>query len=141
MNDRPDWDSYFLGIATAVSARADCTRRKVGALIVWDNKIWATGYNGTPYSGQPGCLEGACPRGKKSFDELPAYAPYHDCISVHAEVNAIKQFRESKPYINITRPKAIPTVYVTDQPCDECFGIITRLRMSLRYPNGGFSLL
>lgn len=64
MADRPGWDDYFLGIAEAVAARADCTRRQVGAVIVHDHRIVATGYNGAA-PGQPGCLSaGACPRGR-----------------------------------------------------------------------------
>lgn len=61
---RPNWDGYFLGVAEAVAVRADCTRRRIGAVIVDpDRRIVSTGYNGAP-SGQPGCLSaGACPRG------------------------------------------------------------------------------
>lgn len=64
MSARPDWDDYFLGIARAVSARADCTRRRVGAVIVKDNRIVSTGYNGAP-AGEPGCLTAkGCLRGR-----------------------------------------------------------------------------
>lgn len=63
MRVRPDWDTYFLNIAEDVGARADCTRRKVGAVITKNNRIIATGYNGSP-PGEGSCLAGDCPRGK-----------------------------------------------------------------------------
>jgi dCMP deaminase len=73
---RPDWDGYFLGIASAVAARADCTRRQVGAVIVKGNRIVSTGYNGAP-SGLPGCLtDGRCPRGKHYMVPRYTMAPY-----------------------------------------------------------------
>ena len=59
----PDWDDYSLGIADAVARRAKCTRRAVGAVLVHDRRIIATGYNGAA-PGRPDCLEGACPRGQ-----------------------------------------------------------------------------
>lgn len=63
---RPSWASYFLGIAEAVgpgpAGRADCTRRKVGAVITRDNRIVSCGYNGAP-AGEGSCLAGDCPRG------------------------------------------------------------------------------
>jgi dCMP deaminase len=89
MTGRPGWDEYFLGIAEAVSRRADCTRRQVGAVIVdADHRIVSTGYNGAA-AGKRGCLSGACPRGRLSYDELPHQAGgYDNCISLHAELNA-----------------------------------------------------
>src|ERR1700743_2695651 len=61
---RPSWRDYYLGIADAVAVRADCTRRKVGAIVVKGTPIISTGYNGSP-PGEPGCLsDGACPRGQ-----------------------------------------------------------------------------
>ena len=85
---RPDWPEYFLGIAKAVSARADCTRRKVGALIVHNGRIVSSGYNGSP-PGAVSCLDGLCPRGRLSTEELAPGTPYGSCIAIHAERNAI----------------------------------------------------
>jgi dCMP deaminase len=139
---RPGWDDYFLGIATAVSARADCTRSLVGAVIVKDNQIVQPGYNGAP-PGMPGCLSaGACPRGRHHPltvegvridppvcacgrphpcpDHVPAGSAYDTgsgtCIAIHAEANAI---------IRAGRDRCIgATIYVTRKPCDPCFRLI-----------------
>jgi deoxycytidylate deaminase len=55
MTDRPSWDDWALGIAHAVAARADCTRRKIGAVILdSEHRIVSTGYNGSPPGG-PSC--------------------------------------------------------------------------------------
>ena len=63
-NKRPSWDEYFLNLAKVVRTRADCTRRKVGCLIVKDFRIISSGYNGTPH-GVKNCSEGGCRRCKK----------------------------------------------------------------------------
>lgn len=64
--NRVSWTDYFLGIADSVAVRADCTRRRVGAVVV-DRRtkhLISTGYNGAA-PGEPGCLsDGACPRGR-----------------------------------------------------------------------------
>lgn len=115
-SDRPSWDSYFLTIANAVSLRADCTRTQHGAVIVRHNRVVATGYNGGP-AGGPSCLDGQCPRGLKSYDELPPLSPdYSDCISIHAEQNAIMyaRFEELKG----------ATIYITGAPCSTCRKLI-----------------
>lgn len=112
-----DWDDYFLAIAKAVSARAKCTRRQVGAVLVdLDHRIISTGYNGAA-SGAPECTEGACPRGHMSYDDVEARSGYDDpmspgyCISVHAEMNALL-------YAN--RDKWGSTMYVTYPACSGC---------------------
>ena len=56
MPNRPDWDSYFMEIADIVSKRSTCLRRSVGALIVKDKRILATGYNGAP-TGLKHCMD------------------------------------------------------------------------------------
>lgn len=113
---RPGWDTYFLGIAEAVKVRADCTRRKVGAVLAVDNLLVSSGYNGAP-SGARGCAtDGACPRGQLSHEELEEYAPYEgegECIALHAEHNALRG-----------RLHLHGTLYVTARPCDMCWNLI-----------------
>ena len=71
--DRPTWTAYGLAMADTAALRADCTRRKVGAVVMRpDGSIVSTGYNGAP-SKQGSCLGGDCPRGRASLDEVPGY--------------------------------------------------------------------
>lgn len=69
LGERPDWDAWALGIAHAIgpgpTGRADCTRRKVGAVIIEPvrHRIIGAGYNGAEPGG-PSCLKGECPRGR-----------------------------------------------------------------------------
>lgn len=109
---RPDWDTYFMTVAVAVSTRADCRRRWVGCVIVdSDHRIIATGYNGAP-AGEPGCLSGACPRGLMTYEQQPGItASYDNCISIHAEANALLYARTSCKGA---------TAYITDPPCPAC---------------------
>ena len=86
MDTRPDWDDYFMDIATLVSSRSTCMRRQVGCVVVKDRRILSTGYNGAP-RGRQNCLDRrVCLR-----DELgiPSFERYELCRSVHAEANAI----------------------------------------------------
>lgn len=113
MKLRPSWDEYFLGIAEASSSRADCTRSKVGAVLVSaGNRIISVGYNGAP-AGAPGCLtENACPRGRLSYEELPSVSDYSNCIAIHAERNAILYADPMRRYGT--------TLYITRRPCTLC---------------------
>lgn len=83
---RPDKVYYYLGIAKAVSRRSTCIRRQYGAIIVKNDEIIATGYNGSA-RGEPNCCdEGVCWR-EKNF--IPHGEQYEKCVAVHAEQNAI----------------------------------------------------
>ena len=62
-NARPSWDQYFMDIVELVSRRSTCLRRKVGAILVRDKRILATGYNGPP-AGIAHCSETGCLRDK-----------------------------------------------------------------------------
>ena len=86
MVDRKDKDNYYLDIADAVLQRATCLRRKYGAIIVLNDEIIATGYNGAP-RGRKNCPDlGRCLR---TALDIPSGERYELCRSVHAEANAI----------------------------------------------------
>ena len=111
---RPGWDEYFLEIAGIVSKRSTCLRRKVGALIVKDRRILATGYNGTP-SGIRHCAEVGCLREKL---KIPSGQRHELCRGLHAEQNV---FLQAALYGISLRDSAL---YVTNQPCIICSKMI-----------------
>ena len=83
---RRDKINYYLDIAETVSIRSTCLRRKYGAVIVKDDEIVSTGYNGSPRGEINCCDTGYCQREK---DNIPHGSNYELCKSVHAEQNAI----------------------------------------------------
>jgi dCMP deaminase len=107
---RPKVDDYFMKIALVVSERATCRRHSVGAIIVKNRVILATGYNGAP-KGAKDCLELGCLR-----DELaiPSGERNEICRAAHAEQNAIIQ---SAGGIMNTEGA---TMYCTHSPCNVC---------------------
>ena len=113
-DSRPSWDEYFMRIAEVVATRANCSRRKVAAVVVSERRIISTGYNGTP-RGVKNCFEGGCPR---CSGEAPSGAALEECICVHAEQNAICQ----AAYYGIRLAGA--TIYVTISPCLTCAKLI-----------------
>lgn len=82
--NRPDKDTYYLDIALAVSKRSTCLRRHYGCVIVKDDIIIATGYNGSPRGYENCCDRGTCKRASAE-----RYTGYENCDSVHAEQNAL----------------------------------------------------
>ena len=86
VEERRDKENYYLDIADTVLARSTCLRRKYGAIIVLNDEIIATGYNGAP-RGRKNCMDiGKCLRAAL---EVPSGERYELCRSVHAEANAI----------------------------------------------------
>ena len=111
---RPDWQTYFMDLARLVASRSTCLRRRVGALIVKENRILSTGYNGTP-TGIRHCLERGCLR-----DELkiPSGQRHELCRGLHAEQNAIIQ----AAYHGVSIESG--EIYCTNQPCIICAKMI-----------------
>jgi dCMP deaminase len=107
---RPSWDEYFLEVADLVSKRATCLRRRVGAVLVKEKKILATGYNGAP-SGLKHCAEVKCLREKL---HIPSGERHELCRGLHAEQNVLLQ---AALYGVSTRDS---TLYITNQPCVIC---------------------
>ncbi|HPO90613.1 MAG TPA: cytidine/deoxycytidylate deaminase family protein [Victivallales bacterium] len=113
-NKRPDWDDYFMSIAEVISTRSNCLRRHVAAVIVKDERIISSGYNGTP-RGIKNCNEGGCPR---CSSNVQSGHKLTECICCHAEENAIVQ----AAYHGISIKGA--TIYTTYCPCLLCTKMI-----------------
>ncbi|KAF9567016.1 hypothetical protein CPC08DRAFT_627537 [Agrocybe pediades] len=80
---RPSWDAYFMTLASLASRRSNCMKRRVGAVLVRENRVLATGYNGTP-RGLLNCNEGGCPQCNGKTDGKSQH-----CLCLHAEENAL----------------------------------------------------
>ncbi|MFZ5753234.1 MAG: deoxycytidylate deaminase [Bacillota bacterium] len=107
---RPSWDDYFMEITQVVASRSTCLRRRVGAVIVKDKHILASGYNGAP-SGLVHCSEIGCLREKLG---IPSGERHELCRGLHAEQNAIIQSAVHGVSV------AGGTLYSTTQPCVLC---------------------
>ncbi|MEW6572661.1 MAG: cytidine/deoxycytidylate deaminase family protein [Bacillota bacterium] len=107
---RPDWDLYFMTVTRVVSTRSTCLRRRVGAILVKDNRILTTGYNGAP-SGLAHCLDIGCLREKQG---IRSGERHELCRGLHAEQNAVLQAAVYGVSI------AGATLYTTHQPCVLC---------------------
>lgn len=107
---RPEWDNYFMKIAQDVSERATCIKRMVGAIIVKDKRILATGYNGAP-KGFKHCEDVGCVRKEMG---LPSGHRHELCRGLHAEQNAIIQAAVHGVEIDGA------TLYCNYHPCAIC---------------------
>ncbi|MDD5921723.1 MAG: cytidine/deoxycytidylate deaminase family protein [Eubacteriales bacterium] len=115
VDNRPSWDEYFMEMAELTAKRSTCLRRKVGAVIVKDRHIIATGYNGAP-KGLKHCAElGGCLREKLG---IPSGERHELCRALHAEQNAIIQAATLGQSIEGA------SIYVTNQPCGICAKMI-----------------
>ncbi len=115
MADRKSWNQYFMDIAFKVAERATCNRARIGAVIVKDRNIIATGYNGSP-AGQPHCTEVGC---LIYVSRNPDGEEEENCFrTIHAEINAIAQ--AAKHGVSIDGAD----IYVTASPCYHCLKTI-----------------
>lgn len=115
MSDRPSWDQYFMTITRQVAERSTCCRAKVGAVIVRDKNILATGYNGAP-AGMPHCLDVGCLIYKST---TPSGEIEENCFrTIHAEINAIAQAAKNGAQIRDG------DIYITHTPCIHCFKVL-----------------
>ena len=115
MSDRPSWDAYFMTITRQVAERSTCTRAKVGAVIVRDRSILATGYNGAP-AGLPHCTEAGCLIYRS---QTPMGETEENCFrTIHAEINAIAQAAKNGVSIRDA------SIYITHTPCIHCFKVL-----------------
>lgn len=114
-SSRPDWDDYFMSVAELTARRSTCLRRQVGAVIVKDRHIIATGYNGAP-RGITHCDErGGCLRERL---KVPSGQRHELCMALHAEQNAIIQAATLGQSIEGA------AIYITNQPCVICAKMI-----------------
>lgn len=128
---RPSWDEYFIKITKIVAERSTCLRRQVGAIIVKDNRIITTGYNGAPQNMAHCEALGGCMREKLG---IPSGERHEICRATHAEQNAIIQAAVMGVSIDGG------TCYVTDSPCSLCAKMlinagIVRIVFIGRYPD------
>jgi len=125
---RPSWNAYFMSIAEMVAKRSTCLRRSVGAVIVKDKRILATGYNGAPrnlrHCAQTGCLREQL--GVKSGER------HELCRGIHAEQNAIVQ----AAYYGVPIHGAV--IYCTNLPCSICTKMLINAGVTGIYYKDGY---
>lgn len=115
MNMRLSWNQYFLTITRQVAERSTCTRARVGAVIVRDRSILATGYNGAP-AGLPHCTDLGC---LVYRSQTPDGQVEENCYrTIHAEINAIAQAAKNGVSIRDA------DIYVTHTPCIHCLKVL-----------------
>jgi len=112
-----DWDKSFLRIAYEMSTHSTCCRKQVGALVVKNNRIISSGYNGVP-SGLRHCVDYFKPSDMKKPDFMKVHGEFSNAFEVHAEQNAIAECAK-----NEVSPVGA-TLYTTLAPCSNCAKLI-----------------
>ena len=115
---RPSWDEYFMEMAQVAKRRSTCLSRQCGVVLVNDNRVIATGYNGTP-KGTKHCNEGGCTRCANRINgTIESGKDLSNCACCHAEENAIVQAALHGSGTKDT------TLYTTFVPCTLCAKMI-----------------
>jgi dCMP deaminase len=115
MSERLSWDQYFMTITRQVAERSTCLRAHIGAVIVRDKNILATGYNGSA-AGLPHCTDAGCLIYKS---QTPTGETEENCFrTIHAEINAIAQAAKNGV------PIRDASIYITHTPCIHCFKVL-----------------
>jgi dCMP deaminase len=126
--ERPSWPEYFVAITKLVAKRSTCLRRSVGAILVKEKRILATGYNGAP-AGVRHCEEVGCLRESSS---IPSGTRHELCRGLHAEQNVIIQ----AAYHGISIRDA--TLYCTNKPCVICSKMLINAGIKRIYYEEGY---
>ena len=126
---RPDWQTYFMDITRLVAKRSTCLRRSVGAVVVKDKRILATGYNGAPM-GTRHCLDIGCLREKMG---IPSGERHELCRGIHAEQNAIIQ----AAYHGASIKDAV--LFCTNLPCIICSKMIINAGIKKIFYEDGYA--
>lgn len=163
---RISWEHWAFGVAAAVSRRADCTRRQIGAVILdTDHRIVAAGYNGAP-PGVDGCLtKGACPRGRHyrklrtdAYKEttFPPNSKLYVCACGNdwpcpesvapgssydtGSGTCTANHAEANAIIDARCQVKGFTMFITAEPCDGCVRLIRGAQLSsVKWPHGSLS--
>ena len=115
---RPSWDEYFMNVAEMVKLRSTCMSAKKGAVLVKDNRVVSTGYNGSP-RGVKHCNQGGCVRcTQRHLGKIKSGVYSEPCICCHSEENAIVQAA-----VHGVRTEGA-TMYTTFTPCVNCAKMI-----------------
>ncbi|KAL2059054.1 hypothetical protein ABVK25_000346 [Lepraria finkii] len=126
---RPNWDQYFMQLASLAAQRSNCMKRRVGCVLVREKRVVSTGYNGTPRNLR-NCNEGGCPRcnaGQKTGVGLST------CLCIHAEENALLEAGRER-----IREGSI--LYCDTFPCLTCSVKITQVGISEVVYSQGYSI-
>lgn len=124
---RQSWDEYFMGFAVQASKRSTCVRHTIGAVLVRDKMVLATGYNGVP-KGIVHCSAHGCPRDAL---KITSGTQVETCRGLHAEQNAIIQ----AAFHGVSVRRA--SLYCTHQPCSICMKMLINIEiLEIFYTHG-----